>query len=55
LKEQHPEEKAVGRSRLRYLKQVARNAAANSYTAMKRVACNNYRWRAANQSEDWRI
>jgi hypothetical protein len=36
----------VGRSRLQYLKQVARN------TAMKRMACNNSRWKAANQSKD---
>jgi hypothetical protein len=36
-------EKAVGRPRLRYLKQVARNTAADSYSAMKRMACNNSR------------
>jgi len=35
--------KAVGRSRLQYLKQVARNTRADSYTAMKRMACNNSR------------
>jgi len=46
--------KAVGRPRLRYLKQVAKNTAADSYTAMKRVACNNSIWKAANQSKDWR-
>jgi hypothetical protein len=44
--------KAVGRSRLQYLKQVARNTAANSYTAMERTACNNSRWKAANQSKN---
>jgi len=38
--------KAVGRPRLQYLKQVARNTEADSYTAMKRVACNN-------QMESW--
>ena len=43
--------KAVGRLRLQYLKQVARNTAADSYTATKRMACNNSRWKAANQSK----
>jgi len=47
--------KAVGRPGLQYLKQVARNTAADSYTAMERVACNSCRWKAANQSEDRRI
>jgi len=55
LKEQYPGKRAVGRPRLQYLKQVARNTATDSYTAMNRVACSNYRWTAANQSEDWRI
>jgi len=32
--------KAVGRPGLQYLKQVARNTEADSYTAMKRMACN---------------
>jgi hypothetical protein len=41
--------KAVGRPRLQYLKQVASNTAADSYTAMERMACNNSRWKAANQ------
>jgi hypothetical protein len=45
-------EKALGRPRLQYLKQVARNTEADSYTAMKRMACNSYRWKAANQSKD---
>ena len=44
--------KAVGRPRLRYLKQVARNTGADSYTAMKRMVCNKSRWKAANQSKD---
>jgi len=44
--------KAVGRPRLQYLKLVARNTGADSYTAMKRMACNNSRWKAANQSKD---
>ena len=40
--------KAVGRPRLQYLKQIVRNT---SYTAMKRMACNNSRWKAASQSK----
>ena len=44
--------KAVGRPRLQYLKQVARNTGADSYAAMKRMACNKSRWKAANQSKD---
>ena len=44
--------KAVGRPRLQYLKQVARNREADSYTAMKRMACNKSRWKAASQSKD---
>jgi len=35
--------KAVGRPGLQYLKQVARNTEADSYTAMSRMACNNSR------------
>jgi hypothetical protein len=46
--------KAVGRPRLQYLKQVARNTAADSYTAMGRMACNSYRWKVVNQSKDRR-
>jgi len=42
---------AVGRLRLQYFKQVVRNTGADNYTAMKRMACNNSRWKAANQSE----
>jgi len=44
--------KAVGRPRLQYLKQVARNSGADYYTAVKRMACNKSRWKAANQSKD---
>jgi len=33
--------KAVGRPRLEYLKQISRNSETDSYTAMKRMACNN--------------
>ena len=44
--------KAVGRPRLRYLKQVDRNTGADSYTVMKKMLCNNSRWKAANQSKD---
>jgi len=44
--------RAVGRPRLQCLKQVARNTGADRYTAMKRRACNNSRWKAANQSKD---
>jgi hypothetical protein len=46
------EKKALGRPRLQYLKQVARNTGAYSYTAMGRMACNNCTWKAANQSKD---
>jgi len=35
MKEQYPEKKAVGRPRLRHLRQSARNTAADSYTATK--------------------
>jgi len=45
----------MGRLRLQYLKQVARNTGADSYTAKKRMACNNSRWKAADRSKDWRI
>ena len=44
--------KAVGRPGLQYLKQVDRNTAADSYTAMERVACNSCRWKCGNQSKD---
>jgi hypothetical protein len=44
--------KAVGRPRTEYLKQVARITGADSYAAMKRMACNDFRWKAANQSKD---
>ena len=38
-------QKAIGRPRLQYLKQVARHKGADSYTAMKIMACNNWRRR----------
>ena len=44
--------KAVGRPGLQYLKQVDRNTAADSYTAMERMACNRSRWVVANRSKD---
>jgi len=44
--------KAVGRPRLQYLKQVTKNTGADSYTAIKIMACNNSRWKAANQLKD---
>ena len=44
--------KAVGRPRLQYLKQDARNTGADSYPATKRMACNKSRRKAANQSKD---
>jgi len=44
--------RTVGRPGLRYLKQVARNTAADSCTAMKRIACKESRWKTANQSKD---
>jgi hypothetical protein len=43
--------KAAGRPRLQYLKQVARYTGADSYTAMKRVACDSSKWEAANKSK----
>jgi len=43
--------KAVGRPELQYLNQVARNTEADSYRAMKRMACNKSRWKTANQSK----
>jgi len=42
----------MGRPRLQYLKQVARNTGADSYTAMKRMACRNSRWEAANNQSE---
>ena len=42
----------MGRPGLQYLKQVARNTGAETYTAMKRTACKNSGWKAANQSKD---
>jgi len=45
----------VGRPRLQYLKQVARNTGADSYTPIKRMACDKSRWKADNQSKYWWI
>jgi len=42
----------MGRTRLEYTEQVARDTGTESYTAMKRMACNNSRRKAANQSKD---
>jgi hypothetical protein len=44
--------KAAGETRLQYLKQFARNTGADSYIAMKRIACNKSKWKAATQSKD---
>jgi hypothetical protein len=44
--------KAVGRPRLQCLKEVDRNTGADSYTTIRRTACNISRWKAANQSKD---
>ena len=44
--------KAVGRPRLQYLQQVARNTGVDGYTAVKRMACNSCGWKAAKQSKD---
>jgi hypothetical protein len=46
------EKGAVEKPRLQYLKQVARNTAADSYIAMKKVTCNSYRWKPANRSKN---
>jgi hypothetical protein len=40
--------KAVGKPRLQYFQQVTRNTGADSYTAMKRTACNISKWKPAN-------
>jgi len=42
----------MGRPELQYLKQVTRNTAGDSYTAVNRTAYNNSRWKAASRSED---
>jgi hypothetical protein len=52
LEEAKSGKEPVGKPRLQYLKQVARNTAADSYTVMKRMVCSNSRWKAANQSKD---
>ena len=55
LKEQYLGKDAVGRPGLQYLKQVARNRAADSYTAVERMACDSCRWKAAKKSKDWAL
>jgi hypothetical protein len=45
-------EKAVRSPRLQNLTQVPINRRVDSYTAKKRMACNNSRWKTANQSKD---
>jgi len=42
----------MGRPRLQYLKEVDRNTAADSYTAVERMACNKCRWKAAKRLRD---
>jgi hypothetical protein len=44
--------RAFERPRLYYIQQVARYTAADNYTAMKRMACNKSKWKAANQTKD---
>jgi hypothetical protein len=44
--------KGLRRSQLQYFKQAAINTEAEIYTTMKRMACNNSKWKAANQSKD---
>jgi hypothetical protein len=43
---------AVGRPRLKYIKKVTRNTGADSYRAVKKMTCNNSRWKVAIQSKD---
>jgi hypothetical protein len=45
-------EKSLGRPWLLYLKEAARYTGADNYTAMKRMASNKSRYKAANQSKD---
>ena len=45
-------EKGRGKTWTAGLKQVARNRAADSYRAMKRMACSDSRWRPLDQSKD---
>jgi hypothetical protein len=46
--------KAVGSPRLQYLKQVTRNTGAKSNVAMKRMACNNSRWKSCQPIKRFR-
>ena len=48
-------EKVVGRPRLQYWTQVTRNTGVDSYTELESMVCNNSRWKATNQSKDWRL
>jgi hypothetical protein len=41
--------KDVGRPRLQYINQFARNTGADRYTEMKRMACKNSIWESAKQ------
>jgi hypothetical protein len=49
LEESISRNKAMRRPQLQYLKQVTRNTGTDSSTAMKRMAGNNFRYKAANQ------
>jgi len=42
----------VRRPRLQYSTQVVRNTAADSYRAMKRMACNNFRKKKKKEEEE---
>lgn len=42
--------KVLGRHRLQFIKQVATNAGANSYAALKRLVYDRSGWKAGNQS-----
>jgi hypothetical protein len=56
MKEQYikkKKKKALGRPRLQYLKQVTRYTGTDNYTPMRKMACNNSRWKAANQSKGY--
>jgi hypothetical protein len=42
----------ISKQKPKYYDEVARHTGAHSYTAMKKMAGNNSRWKAANQSKD---
>ena len=44
--------KGCGKTSTAYLKQVARNTAADSYTEMEITACINLRWKSTNKPND---